>query len=148
MMTHNQCLGEGFPQFTEQCQQGCFLLQGTRIGWFAKGRQSSFVTDSDAVGIVVLAMRSHGFQCPSGVNFAVSGDVEMVTDILEGTVMDMVLAASFKIQVPPLAGGGTMDDDKGDSAHSGLDTALYSDDTAYGGSYRDNHFENGAPDTF
>ena len=148
MMTYNQRFRKGFTQLTEQCQQGCFLLHGARVGWFAVDRQPAFVTDSDAVGIMVLAMRSHRFQCPSGVNFAVSGDVEMVTDILEGTVMDMVLAASFKIQVPPLAGGGTMDDDKGDSAHSGLDTALYSDDTAYGGSYRDNHFENGAPDTF
>ena len=148
MMTYNQRFRKGFTQLAEQCQQGCFLLQGTRVSRFSVSRQSAFVADADAVGIVVLAMRSHGFQCPSGVNFAVSGDVEMVTDVLESSVMDMVLAASFKIQVPPLAGGGTMDDDKGDSAHGGLDTALYSDDTAYGSSYRDNHFENGAPGTF
>ena len=140
MMTYNQCLGKQNSEFTEQCQQGCFLLQSACVRGFAKGRQSAFVTDSDAVGIVVLAMRAYRFQCPPEMNIAVAGDVEMVADILKTSVMNMVLAASLKIQVPPLAGGGTMDDDKGDFAHSGLDTTLYTNNAADGGSYRDYHF--------
>lgn len=60
--------------------------------------------------VVVLAVRSDSLQRASAVNPAVARDVEMVTDILETAVVDMVVAAGLEIQVPPLGGGGTMDD--------------------------------------
>ena len=55
----------------------------------------------------------------------------MVTDILETAVVDMVVAAGLEIQVPPLRGGGTMDDDQCYLAHTGrLNTTLYTYDAA------------------
>lgn len=49
--------------------------------------------------------------------FAVAGDIEMVADVREAAVADVVRAAGFEIQAPPLGGGGAVDDDEGDGSH-------------------------------
>ena len=49
--------------------------------------------------------------------FPITCDVEMVTDILETAVVDMVVAAGLEIQVPPLRGGGAVDNNQGDGSH-------------------------------
>lgn len=80
------------------------------------------------------------------VNLAVARDVEMVTDVTEATVVDMVVAAGFKVQVSPLRGGGTMDDDQCYFTHPGrLNATLYTYDAAYGGRHCDDYFEDEAP---
>lgn len=85
----------------------------------------------------------------AAVDLAISCDVEMVADIAEATVVYMVVAAGFEIQVPPLGGGGTMDDDKCYFTHGGrLNATLYTYDAAYSGCHCDNNFENDAPGRF
>lgn len=95
------------------------------------------------------AVRSDSLQRASAVNPAVARDVEMVTDILETAVVDMVVAAGLEIQVPPLRGGGTMDDDQCYLAHTGrLNTTLYTYDAAYSSCHCNDNFQDGAPSRF
>ena len=99
--------------------------------------------------VVVLAVRSDSLQRASAVNPAVARDVEMVTDILETAVVDMVVAAGLEIQVPPLRGGGTMDDDQCYLAQTGrLNTTLYTYDAAYSSCHCNDNFQDGAPSRF
>ena len=56
------------------------------------------------------------------------------------------MAAGFKVQVSPLRGGGTMDDDQCYFTHPGrLNATLYTYDAAYGGRHCDDYFEDEAP---
>lgn len=149
MMPHYQCFGNNSPQLTKQRQHGPFLLQRPGIRGRAVRRQTAFVADTHRMPVVILAMRAHLLYRSSTVNLTVTGNVKMVTDIFEAAMMDMVMAASLEIQVPPLGGGGTMDDDKCYLTHTGrLNAALYSYDAAYSGSHCDNNFENDAPSGF
>lgn len=98
---------------------------------------------------MVLAMRPHFLYRSATVNLAVARDVEMVTDVTEATVVDMVVAAGFKVQVSPLRGGGTMDDDQCYLAHTGrLNTTLYTYDAAYSSCHCNDNFQDGAPSRF
>jgi len=69
------------------------------------------------MGVVVPAMCAYLLQCPSAVDLAVAGDVEMVTDVAEPAMMDMVISAGFEIQAPPLGGGGAVDNDERHCPH-------------------------------
>lgn len=90
-------------------------------------------------------MRARFLYRPATVDLTVTGNVEMVADIFEATVVYMVVAAGLEIQVPPLGGGGTMDDDKCNFTHGGrLNATLYTYDAAYSGCHCDNNFENDA----
>lgn len=117
VMPHDECTGESCPQFAEQCQQGGFLLQGPGVCGDAFAREAAFVAHADAVRVVVLAMRACLFQGASAVYFAVARDVEMIAYVREAAVADVVRAAGFEIQAPPLGGGGAVDDDEGDGSH-------------------------------
>lgn len=98
------------------------------------------------MAVMVLAMRPHFLYRSATVNLVVARDVEMVTDVTEATVVDMVVAAGFKVQVSPLRGGGTMDDDQCYFTHPGrLNATLYTYDAAYGGRHCDDYFEDEAP---
>ncbi len=116
-MPYYQCAGEYFTQLAKQCQQGCLLLQRAGVCWEAPGREAAFVAHADAVRVVVLAVRAYLFQRSSAVNFSVAGDVEVVTYICEASVADVVRAAGFEVQAPPLGGGGAVDDDEGNGSH-------------------------------
>lgn len=100
------------------------------------------------MAVVVLAVRSHSLQRASAVDPAVAREVEMVTYVAETAVADVVRTAGLEIQVPPLGGGGTVDDDQCDSAHTGtgLDAALNTQHTAYGSCHCDDNFEHDAPE--
>ena len=98
------------------------------------------------MGVMVTAVCPDLFQRTALANFSIAGDVEMVTDVTEATVVDMVVAAGFKVQVSPLRGGGTMDDDQCYFTHPGrLNATLYTYDAAYGGRHCDDYFEDEAP---
>ena len=104
------------------------------------------IADAYGMAVMVLAMRPHFLYRSATVNLAVARDVEMVTDVTEATVVDMVVAAGFKVQVSPLRGGGTMDDDQCYFTHPGrLNATLYTYDAAYGGRHCDDYFEDEAP---
>lgn len=117
MMPHYQRFGEQEAQLAQQCQHTSLLHQSTRIGRCAVRRESALIADADRMPVVVLAMRSHLFQRSSAVNLSVAGDIEMVSYVREAPVADVVLAAGFKIQPPPLRGGGAVDNNQGDGSH-------------------------------
>lgn len=116
-MSQDQCPRKDFPQFAEQGEHGCFLLQCTGICGDAVAGESALIADADGVGVVVPAMCAHSFQGSSAVDFAVACDVEVVTDVRESPVADVVPAAGFKIQAPPLGGGGAVENNQGDGSH-------------------------------
>ena len=121
-MSYNDCFGQDSPQLPEQGQQGRFLFQCPCVRGYAAGRQAPFITDADRMP---------------------------VTDTLETAVVDMVVAAGLEIQVPPLGGGGTMDDDQCYLAHTGrLNTTLYTYDAAYSSCHCNDNFQDGAPSRF
>lgn len=148
-MPYNDCFRQDGPQLPEQRQHGGFLFQRPRICGYAIGRQPSFIADADGMPVMVFAMRTDFLQRMATVNPTIARDIEMVTDVIETTVMDMVIAAAFKVQVPPLRGGGTMDNDKCYFTHTGrLNATLYTYDAAYGGRHCDDNFEDDAPGRF
>lgn len=106
-------------QFAEQRQHGGFLFQCPCVHGDATGRQSSLIADADGMPVVVLAMCTDLLQRTATMDFTIARDVEMITDVTEATVVDVVVAAGLKVQVPPLGGGGTMDDDERYSSHAG-----------------------------
>ena len=119
MMPHYQRFGNNRPQLTEQRQHGGFLLQRPGILGGAVRRQTSFVADAHRMPVVILAMRAHLLYRSATMNLTVTGNIKMISDIFEATMVNMVMAASLEIQVPPLRGGGTMDDDKCYFTHIG-----------------------------
>ena len=108
--------------------------------------QSAFVADADRVAVVPFAVRAHLFQGTPFVDGAVARDVKVVTDVAEAPVADVVLPASFKIQAPPLGGGGAMDNKQGDGSHrSSVNARTDAERPRNGGGHRDNHFQYNAP---
>ena len=148
-VSYDECFREDGTQLPEQCRYGRFLFRCPCIRGYAAGRQASFIADADGMAVVVLAMRSCLFYRSATVDPAIARDVKMVTDIVETAVPDMVMAAGLEIQVPPLGGGGTMDDDECYFTHTGLlNAALYTYDAAYGGCHCDDDFQDDAPRRF
>lgn len=118
-MPYNNCSWQDGPQLSKQRQHGSFLFQRPCVRGNTVGRQASFVTDTHRMSVVILAMRAHLLYRSAKVDLTITGDVKMVTDIFEATMMNMIMAASLEIQVPPLRGGGTMDNDKCYFTHTG-----------------------------
>lgn len=116
-MPHDEGSGQDRPQLAQQCTEGGFLFQGPCIHGHALGGQSPFIAHAYGMAVVVPAVRPRFLHRAAAVDFAVARDVEMVADVTEAPVADMVAAAGLEIQVPPLGGGGTMDDDERDGAH-------------------------------
>ena len=94
-MAYNQCFGESFPQFAEQSEQGTSLRQCTCVLGMSGNIQPSFVTNTYRMGVMVTAVCPDLFQRTALANFSIAGDVEMVTDVTESTVLDMILSASL-----------------------------------------------------
>lgn len=148
-MPYNNCFRQHRLQFPQQRQHGGFLFHRPCVRRYAVRRQSPFIADADGVSVVVLAMRPHFLYRSATVNLTIARDIEMVSDVTETTVMYMVVAAGFEIQVPPLGGGGTMDDDKCYFTHPGrLNATLYTYGAGYSGRHCDDNFENDAPGKF
>ena len=116
-MPYDQRLGKGILQLPEKLPQGRFLRFRPRIPGLCLCIQSSLVTDSDGVAVVVPAMGPGLSERPSGMYQPVACDVEVVSDIPEPPVYDMLPPTFFEIQAPPLWGGGAMDDNQCDGPH-------------------------------
>lgn len=104
-------------QFSQQCQERCFLGQCPGIHWSALGGESAFVADANGMCVVIFAMCAHLFQGSPAVYFSVAGDVEMVTNVTESSVADVIQTAGFEIQAPPLWGGGAVDNEECNGSH-------------------------------
>jgi len=119
MMPHYQCLWNNSPQFAKQRQHSPFLFHSPRILGYTVSRQPTFIAYANGVSIVILAMRPDLFYRSATVNITIARNIEMVTNVLEPPVMNMFIVASLEIQVPPLRGGGTMDNDQSNLTHTG-----------------------------
>ena len=82
MVPHNQCVWKDPFQLSQQCQQRSLLFQRAGIGRTTCGIQSPFIADADGVAVVMEAMCTDFLQRATAVNLAVTGDVEMIPDIL------------------------------------------------------------------
>ena len=81
MMPHYQRFGEQEAQLAQQCQQTPFLHQSTRIGRCAVRRESALIADADALVVPAGGMGSNLMNRTADMHLAVTGDVEMITDI-------------------------------------------------------------------
>ena len=134
--------GEELLQFPEQGHQRGFLSQRTSVARMAVAVQTALVADADAVAVVVLAMGADVFYRTAAMDGSVARQVVVVADVLEAAVTDVVLAAGFIIQVPPLTGGGTVEDDQRDASHRlVVVTNLQTQGACHGRGYGDDHFE-------
>ena len=112
MMAYNQCFGESFPQFAEQSEQGTSLRQCTCVLGMSGNIQPSFVTNTYRMGVMVTAVCPDLFQRTALANFSIAGDVEMVTDVTESTVLDMILSASLRRKEFSFRRGTAMNDNQ------------------------------------
>ena len=146
-VTHDKSIRKELLQLTEQRQERGFLRQGAGVFRLAAGIQTALVTDADAVAVVVLAVGAYGVQGAAAVDGAVAGQVVVVADVFEAAVTDVVRAAGFKIKVPPLRGGGTMNDEQSDASHRlQVIAGLESQGSGYGRGGGDDYFEDDLPD--
>ena len=118
MVPHNEGVRKLPLQLLQQAEQAATLLWRARIGRLSGGIQSAFVADAYGVPVMSLAMCAHLFQQAAGVGSAVARDVEVITYVAESPSVDVFHPARFKIQAPPLGGGGAMDDNQGNRSHA------------------------------
>ena len=116
-MTHDDGPRELPLQLTQQGQQGGFLCQRARVARITPRIQPALVAEADAVAVVVQTMGADVLQRSAAVDGAVARHVIVIADVLEAPVTDVVRAAGFKVQAPPLTGGGTVDNDQSDASH-------------------------------
>ena len=146
-VTHDKGIRKEFLQFPEQRQERGFLRQGAGVLRMPVAVQTALVTDADAVAVMVQAVGAYGVQGATAVNHAVARQVVVITDVLEAAVTDVVRAAGFKIKVPPLRGGGTMNDEQSDASHRlQVIAGLESQGSGYGRGGGDDYFEDDLPD--
>ena len=84
------------------------------------------------------------FQRTALANFSIAGDVEMVTNVTEPTVLDMILSASLRRKEFSFRRGTAMNDNQRNGAHE-LHTTLYSNQASDSGGNGDDNFDNEAP---
>lgn len=118
MVPHNQCVWKDPFQLSQQCQQRSLLFQRAGIGRTTCGIQSPFIADADGVAVVMEAMCTDFLQRATAVNLAVTGDVEMIPDILEPAVTDVVSPAIFKAQAHALGRGRAMNNKQCNGTHT------------------------------
>ena len=95
-VSHDQCFRKLPFQLPQQSKQSSFLLQCTRIFRFPVRIQSSLITNTNRMGIVIPAMCSDLFKRSSPVDFSVPCDIDMIANITETIFLVMILSASFR----------------------------------------------------
>jgi len=101
MMSHNQCFRKLSSQLSQQSKQSPFLLQCARILRLSVRIQSTFITNTYRVGVMIPAMCPDLFKRSSSVDFSVPCDIEMIPDVAEPTMADMVQTLPPKGISPP-----------------------------------------------
>ena len=117
MMAYNQRLRKYFPQFAEQTEQRSPLCQCARVFGTSRHIQSSFVTNTYRMGVMVTAVCPDLFQRTALTDFSVPGDVEMIADVTESPVKDMILTASLRRKGLSFRRGTAMNDNQSDGTH-------------------------------
>lgn len=89
-MPHNQRFRKLSPQLPQQSKQRALLLQSAGILRLSFRIQPAFVANAYRMGVVIPAMCPNLFKRPSPMDFPVTCDIEMITDVAKSTVVDMV----------------------------------------------------------
>ena len=87
------CIRIGEAEALQKRIQSLILGWSTRIGWLAVLVETSFVTDADAVGIVVTGMSAYLVLWTTWIEHAILRDVVVVADVLEASC----LVAGFQL---------------------------------------------------
>lgn len=87
---HNQRFRKLSPQLPQQSKQRTLLLQGTSILRLSFRIQPAFVANTYRMCVMVPAMCPNLFKRPSPMDFPITCDIEMITDVTKSPVVDMV----------------------------------------------------------
>ena len=117
MMSYNQRFRKLSFQLSQQSKQSPFLLQCARILRLFVRIQSTFITSTYRMGIMIPAMCPDLFKRSSSVDFSVPCDIEMVPDVAEPTMADMVQTTGFRRKGFPLRRSTAMNDNQCDRSH-------------------------------
>lgn len=130
-MAEDECAGVAALELDQERMKCCLLLRSTGVlchwwnssplpirGGLGRGPYSPLITDTDAMGIVVLAVCADNGLVTALVDAAIYLDVVVVADVLETAVTDMIVATLLEGEPPVHPRGTAVNDDKGDETHS------------------------------
>lgn len=77
------------------------MRRGASVGGISVVVYSSLIADADAVTVVVCAVGTDLALRTAIMERAVAGDIVVIADVLETTVLDMISTAVLKAQATP-----------------------------------------------
>lgn len=77
------------------------MRRGASVGGISVVVYSSLIADADAVTVVVCAVGTDLTLRTAIMERAVAGDIVVIADVLETTVLDMISTAVLKAQAAP-----------------------------------------------
>jgi hypothetical protein len=117
VMTQDEGCGVLTLQEAQEGHDAAALLDGARVSGVVVGCETALVTDTDAVGIVALAMCACLGDVATSMDDAVARDVIVIADVAESSMLHVVTAAILRRKGFPFRRGAAMDDDEGDDSH-------------------------------
>ena len=117
VMTQDEGCGVLTLQSTQEGHDAATLLDGARVSGVVGGCETALVTDTDAVGIVALAMCACLGDVATSMDDAVAGDVIVIAYVAEASVADVISPAVLRREGLALRRGTAVDDDHGDDSH-------------------------------
>jgi hypothetical protein len=117
VMTQDEGCGVLTLQKAQEGHDAAALLDGARVSWVVVGCETALVTDTDAVGIVALAMCACLGDVATSMDDAVAGDVIVIAYVAEASVDDVVSPAVLRREGLALRRGTAVDDNHGDDSH-------------------------------
>lgn len=118
-MAEDEGAGVAALEFDQKCMESSLLLRRTGIlclwwnssplpirGGLGRGPYSPLITNTDAMGVVVLAVCADNGLVTALMDGAIYLDVIVVADVLETAVTDMILATLLEGE-PPVHPRGT-----------------------------------------
>ena len=117
VMTQDEGCGVLTLQSTQEGHDAGALLDGARVSGMIVGGETALVTDTDAVGIVALAMCACLGDVSAAMDDAVARDVIVVAYVAESSVADVVPPAVLRREGLALRRGTAVDDNHGDDSH-------------------------------
>lgn len=115
-MAHDDGAGELSGETLEEGAQALALGFRAGVTGLTGSIETAFVTDADAVVVVILAVGTDLLQRTSLVNMSVPGDVIMIADILEAS-LQVVGPTALKTIVLRDARGAAVQNDEGNASH-------------------------------
>lgn len=116
-MAEDEGTGITAAKVAQKSEKRTALSIRARVGRTARSIQTSFITDTDRVGIVVLAVGTNDRLGTARTDAAVALYVIMITYVAPMVAADMVAATTAKGIRSGAAGGTAMDDNQSYSSH-------------------------------